>query len=403
MTKLFNQCYVYIGLWMLYSLQGTLYASGSMISRGLLSIVLVMSLYYFFYVNLQYKKPFFFKILNVFLLVFTLYGGYNMLAGVVIHSAEGERIINYFYLKDIYMSLLPVYGFFYFAKKGWLTESNIRIISVLLIVVVTANFFRIQHESLAKALEEGSRWDETTNNTGYEFLFLLPFLFYWRKHMIILNALLCYVLYFIIMGMKRGAIVIGLCVFLFMIYRMYRSSKGWSRWGIVILTGCVLCAGFYFLQDMYLSSDYFQYRIEQTLEGESSNRDYIYARLLNFFLYETSGLQFLFGGGANTTVTVAGTFAHNDWLELSVNQGVLGILLYLLYFISLYWTVYKNRHIWPSWMKGMFYVMLLILFTRSLISMSYASLSISISICLGYCLAFDNYNKYEKSDLMLHR
>ncbi len=405
MMKIVNQCYIYIGLWILYNLQGTLYASGSILSRGLLAIVLTMSLYYFFYVNYQYKISSFFKVLNILLLVFTLYGGYNMLFGGQIRLTVGDivSIPNYYYLKDIYMSLLSVYGFFHFVKKGWLNEKKIRILSLLFVIVATANYLRSQQEAMTLALEEGSLQEGFTNNASYEFLYLLPILFFWRKRVIVLNILLCYMFYFIIMGMKRGAIIIGACVFIYMIYRIYMDSKGWTRCVIFLLTCFVLCVGFYFVQDIYFSSDYFQYRIEQTLEGESSNRDYIYTKFLDHFLHETSGLQFFFGGGANATVRIAGAYAHNDWLELAINQGVLGIVLYLSYFISLFRVTRRNRLVWPQWMISLFYIMILIIFTKSLFSMSYASLSISFSICLGYCLAFDNYNKYEKSDFMLHR
>lgn len=389
---------------MLYNLQGTLYASGSIISRGLLAGVLAMSLYYFFYVNIRYCLPSFFKVLNVILSVFTLYGCYLILAAPQIRITEVDIILvpNYYYLKDIYMSLLPVYGIFHFVRKGWLNEKNIQILSLLLIIVATANYFRALHAAMAYALEKGSLQEEFTNNASYEFLYLLPILFFWRKRLIVLNFLLCYMLYFIVMGMKRGAIIIGMCVFIYMLYKMYIESKGRARWGIVLWVCAILCVGFYFVQDLYLTSDYFQARIEQTLAGNSSNRDYIYTRIVNYFLYETSALQFFFGGGANSSILIAGNYAHNDWLELAANQGVLGIVLYVSYFISLYRTARKNRQL-PQWILSMFYSLILILFVKSLFSMSYASLSISISICLGYCLAFDNYNKNEKPDLMFHR
>ena len=119
MRQYLNKCNLYILLWVLYSLQGTLYASGSIISQGILAILLLWSIYYCFVVNTKYysrELPSFIKAVNIFLIMATIYGVVLILSGKVLYITEGDIIktSNFDYLKTIYISLLPIYSFFEF-------------------------------------------------------------------------------------------------------------------------------------------------------------------------------------------------------------------------------------------------------------------------------------------------
>ena len=87
---------------------------------------------------------------------------------------------------------------------------------------------------------------------------------------------------------------------------------------------------------------YFQKRIENTLDGNSSGRDVLYNSLANYFWNETTSMQFVFGSGANATLQVVGDYAHNDWLEIAVNQGVLGLLVYVFYWMLFCKTIMSS-------------------------------------------------------------
>ena len=76
-------------------------------------------------------------------------------------------------------------------------------------------------------------------------------------------------------------------------------------------------------------------RLEQTLEGNSSNRDVLYAYLWDAWVNADFYTQ-LFGRGIAQTVNVAGNYAHNDWLELLTDVGLLGATNYLAIFVSLF-------------------------------------------------------------------
>ena len=122
MQKLFNIANIYIALWCLYFLQGLLYAEGGVVSRAVLALLLAVSLVFFAFSNIAYKLPIILYVLDVLILLFTYYG----IICIVNNEQNVLGVAGYTYLKTIYMSLLPIYSFYTFTRKGWLTENSLR-------------------------------------------------------------------------------------------------------------------------------------------------------------------------------------------------------------------------------------------------------------------------------------
>ena len=137
---------------------------------------------------------------------------------------------------------------------------------------------------------------------------------------------------------------------------------------------------------MYLfnESAYFQLRVEKTLEGGSSGRDDMYTKALKYFL-NSDVVPFFLGNGANKTYLILGNRAHNDWLELAINQGMVGVLVYLVYWLIIFYYVIKARRY-----KEVFPVVALfafIYFTKSMISMSYDAYELYSCIAIAWSVA----------------
>src|SRR5690606_4527350 len=97
---------------------------------------------------------------------------------------------------------------------------------------------------------------------------------------------------------------------------------------------------FYFTAEFYMSNEYLLQRLEKidfsTGDGAGS-RNYIYGSILDAWLTTENFLNLLFGFGfAGSLKLTNGMFAHNDWLELLSNFGLLGITIYLSLFVSLF-------------------------------------------------------------------
>ena len=386
MKKYLNICNIYILLWCIYYLQGIVYASGSIISQMILLLLMLISGYYFIEVNISYRIPSFLKVLNVFIGVMTIYGIFLILDPTPIYYSFtlSEQAGKIDFLKSLYISLLPIYSMYAFTKQGILKIESIQALTLVLIISTTLSYFRAEQEAIRKAIEIGSTREEFTNNTGYDFLSILPLVFFWNKKPILQYALLAFIFTFIVMGMKRGAIMIGLVCLIWFIYRTYKSSKS-NRSLIIFITSIAIICGVTYIIDFYNNSEYFQYRIEQTLEGNSSGRDDIYGSLWQYYINQDSLMHILFGNGAIQTVKIAGNYAHNDWLELLICQGLLGAVIYLAYFMSLYKSFKNSRN--NALLYNILGMCLFIMFASSLFSMSYNSLSLSITLCLGYCCA----------------
>ncbi len=371
-------CNIYIALWCLYYLQGTLYSSGSVISRFLLAVLLIVSLYYFLFANNRYKIPNVLKMLSCLILIWTVYG--------VIHIIIGDGGRSYIYLKNIYCALLPVFPFYVFARQGQLDESVIRRWGVVFLLIGIAQFYRFRREALAAIAEAGRDSEETTNNMGYVLLSLFPLFPLYYKKPIVQYAIIGVCMIYVLLGMKRGAIIIGIIALLWLLYVQnitYRkSNKQLLR---NLLTIVLLVFAVYYIQKLLVFSDYFNVRLEQTLEGDSSGRDRIYGNLLNGYLSETNPFLLMFGNGAVATYRLYGVYAHNDWLEIAINNGFWMIVLYLTYWIIMYRTLRRSKKNTTCYLiLSLFFI---IYFAKSFVSMSYSSIQIYSTCPLGFALA----------------
>ena len=379
----FTFCNLYILLWLIYNLQSLIFGkSGGIVSTLIVFSLIGISFYHFVYALSSYKMPKYMKGLTVLVIMFTIYGIVFILSGKTIRFMRSHVLIrNYNYIKSIYVSLLPVYSFYVYTRKRMLTKEMLQKWTLLFFVVASLQFVLQQRLALAMAID-GS--EEFTNNFGYLFLSMIPLLVFWEHKRVVQYIGLGLSIAFILLGMKRGAIFIGtLSLFVFLYHTMNNASRK-QKTRVFILTFVLVIVGVYLVSEMLQNSDYFNARVEQTLEGNSSGRDQLYGIFWQHFINESNPLLFLFGNGANATLTIAWNFAHNDWLEIAINQGLLGLLVYLYYWIMFYTTWKKSK--FDNQIHLAIGLILMIFFMKTLFSMSYDDMTVYDTLCLGYCM-----------------
>ncbi len=375
----------YVALWCLYNLQGIIYPTGSIVSQVTLAIYILISIYYFLYINYKYKLPLFINVLSVMILVMTLYGIFYMLFSPQYRFSDGNPVPKVEYFKSLYYSVLPIYAMYYFARKGILTEERIRRLSIVFIVISIFAYYHYYNSTYAMFASLGEEKEIFTNNTGYHFLKIMPLLFFWKKNISIQTFLLMIILLFIMMGMKRGAILISIICVFYLYYKSYSSLSVRQR-NLLIISFIVLISFVsYYVVNELLESSYFNSRVEATMSGDSSGRDEMYAKLWNHIIYEDNIIYLLFGNGAVATVNLAGNYAHNDWLEIAINQGLFGVVLYILYFVALY-TAIKRTKIMCRDCGNALTMVSIILFLTTVFSMSLTAIPLPMSVALGYAL-----------------
>lgn len=279
-----NICHIYFFIILLVWFNGTLYAPGGIVAQGIQAILILISLYYAFYANSKYKLPLYFKALNVLLILFTIYGAILLTGGnrlvlgqtyIALPSTE--------YLKTIYKSLLPVYPFFVFTKQGLLKESTVKVWFSIFLVLSIRSFFVTRAAKLQAAIELGSSAEEFTLNIGYTFVALLPALVLFHKKPFIQYAGMMICFYFVVAAMKRGAIICGVICLVWFIVTNLRKEQGNRKFIVLVISLAMVLGGIYLYYYMLESSSYFRYRLESTMEGDSSMRDEIYQTLWSHF------------------------------------------------------------------------------------------------------------------------
>ena len=387
--KNLNRCDFFLLIWVIYYLQGIAYPEGGIISLALLGVNLLISASCTLKVMQRRNGPIYFRGLNMLMFLFTIYGFILVLMGpsTLYYPISGKSMPSYNYIKSIYLSMLPIYTFYYYTKRRYLTAEHLRMWGVIFLASVTLSYISMHRAALEALLEKGSHADEITNNSGYLFLSCLPLLVLYRKKPLIQFTALAFVMAFIVMGMKRGAIVIGLVCAAYFMWQAIRNSTGKTRFMFIILS-VGICAGavLFFIHQMS-TSNYMMKRIEDTLSGNSSGRDNLYTFFWNYFTENADFTHYLLGRGANGTLEIYYNYAHNDWLEIAVNQGLLGIIIYAFYWFCFYKTWKHAKNIDS---KTILVLTALIFFAKTLFSMSYADMSYVSTSVLGYALATVN-------------
>lgn len=227
-------------------------------------------------------------------------------------------------------ALLAFVMFAFLGKEGILTQKFISVSAILLTVAAIPSFYNAQQLALAKLASGG---DETTVNASTIFLMLLPLLFCLRNRVVSL-VLFCVCLFFLISGAKRGNILAAVIPAVLYAWMLYKENKR-NVFKISVLIIAIAAIALW-IKDLVLSDEYLLRRLEQTLEGNTSGRDVIYSTMWDMWYGVGSIVNLLFGYGYNGTFLYSPMhkFAHNDWLEILVDFGLLGALFYAAIFIS---------------------------------------------------------------------
>lgn len=238
---------------------------------------------------------------------------------------------------SIVMALISMSAFAFLSDQHLCSERFIIVTFVVLLAASVGYFYHMRDSVLIEsALDEDQG---ITNNGGVAFLSLLPWLFLIKKRWVsILGFFVC--LYFIVLSAKRGNILASIVPSILFVSFVIKSLKGWWR-KLLCVIGIVAVVGggvVTFLEE----DEYLQKRLEDTMEGNSSGRDTIFRNAWECWVYSDEA-QFWFGHGFLATIPQIGKMAHNDWLEILVDYGLLGVVFYGLIFYRLGLVIWNEK------------------------------------------------------------
>lgn len=260
-------------------------------------------------------------------LLFTLLNLVHFLISYLWQNPSTTQIGN------ILSAMLSLSLFVCLSEKGVMGEKFFSFAGIVLLLVSIIKYYYAERLALIE-LDRKDDFD-ITNNASISFLMILPMLFLIKSNIQKWSSLLVCI-FFLISGAKRGniiAAIIPLVLFVHCLFKDSRHSILKTIFALLVITGVSYLTYYWMITDEYLL-----YRIEQTAEGYSSGRSEIYLGAWKAWLDSNNFFTYLFGYGFDGTVHQPLTlyrYAHNDWLEILVDYGLLGIPFYLMVFLSL--------------------------------------------------------------------
>ncbi|MBR3757492.1 MAG: O-antigen ligase family protein [Bacteroidaceae bacterium] len=292
---------------------------------------------------------------------------------------------------NIICTLLAIPLFTSLGRKGVFTNKFI-IVSFILLFIAGIGYF-IDGFRVATDLQ-GNNDEEVTNNSGTVFLFLLPFILCVKNKILSFIAFVLCIL-FLLFGAKRGNLVCAVIpCFLFVKYIL--TDRGTKIREKILLFILLIVSCFIFMSQIE-GNDYLLERIDDTVEGDSSNRDYIYAKAWGIWANSEYFYNMLLGYGYDTTVNhpAMKIHAHSDWLEILVNYGLIGIVFYFLIlkdYIKQIFIIKGKRK------KYVLISIVSIWFVKSIFSMGFTSPIMFVNLFfMGYVYSFNGYKNFCKN------
>ena len=379
--SLFKQHNIYTLFLIATMLPGGLMPTGSFLAVGVYYITIFLGLYYLIRLLQEPIGSKFIKGYIVFFGIMLIYCVFRFFTPDI-HYFNGNPLPPQAVLKDVCYNSLPLFAYFYFSKHGLITRRWLVVMTFIVLVLSIASYYSNYQRMLLNTLEVGRT--EFTNNMGYEFVALIPFLVLFKKRPLIQSGIALVLVFFIISSMKRGAILFGVLGLGYFVITNFRKGKTWHKLVFVLITIAAVAVLINFIQNLLLESVYFNERLQQTQEGYTSGRDVLFLDMMNYLKNGANPLQWLFGSGLDATVAVAGNLAHNDWLELLVDCGLLGVIIYFRCWYG-YWKDLKRMpkdddyHLMMIF-SGVF------MFGKTFISMGFADVQFGSMIALGCSL-----------------
>lgn len=273
-------------------------------------------------INQSYKK---YKLLGVekSILIFTVFNLVYFFISFLWLDAPSTSFIG-----NVMYAMLALLLYSFLGAEKVLTDKFLMITSVIITIAGIFYFYHVKELVLARYLMGDDK--SVTNNGSVVFLMVLPLLFLVKNRMISI-ILFCVCLFFLIYGAKRGNILAAVIPVVLYIYVFFKDDKK-SIFNILIsmavFTGITIWA-----IDLFSENEYLLGRMLSIKEGDSSGRDVIYANAWNLWYHSDNMINLLFGYGFQGMLYHTTRMAHNDWLEILVDYGLVGCLFYLSIFI----------------------------------------------------------------------
>lgn len=244
---------------------------------------------------------------------------------------------------DIVKVFLPFVAYFFFYKFffggnlgldtwGYFSQIFIPVVFLLILLFLSTRA-TIRTEGIVAY----------SDNNGYVMLYALPMLLFVKNKRLFL-VFLTVLIFGVILTGKRGAIL-GLLLAILFSWKFFMSlyvamSIRDKHIVTVALFIVILCVSTLFHEEL---SQMFQ-RMVNSLSTGGSGRDLLYKEYLQSIV-DSNYLELIFGHGIYSGLSnlSLGQMAHQDWLQILYDLGLLGIVVYISFYVALIIEIRNSR------------------------------------------------------------
>lgn len=228
------------------------------------------------------------------------------------------------------LSFFPIY---YFARNGLISDKYLSLFTYALLIIIIISFVKTRHTAFSELAYDS---DNVTINYGYLFATFVPLIFF-RKKIVVQLILFFICLVGSVISVKRGAILstsFGFALYIFYYLKQHNKYSGIKKFIINIMFVAIIWIGIYYLYMYSINNDAFMLRVEMSQGGDMSGRDTIISELWQIIMSQND-FNLIFGNGYSAVRNIIEIEAHNDWLEILVDYGIIGFTIYLAMVLSL--------------------------------------------------------------------
>lgn len=327
MNRSNNIIYIIIGLLLIYYLQGIIYTEGALSQIALFLYLGICSIYLIKTCLLKNRSD----ISNI-LIVFILVLGFYMIISPKTHyTYEGKVVSAITNYKYTCIALITFFPFYYLSRARIIGDKSLKLCFVVYFIIAILQFYN--NSAVLNSKDEYGVAGQTVNNLAYNFVLLLPYIGLYSKNRKFSITMILICSFFIVSGLKRGAIIAGCAgvVIYFYYWLVELKHRRITSNSILVLLLSLIGGGliYHFVtQNLFLLE-----RFTELADGDSSGRDVIYSTIWDYWLL-SDPWNMIFGYGFDASIDIAGRSAHNDWLELLSATGLVGIVIYFTFFVS---------------------------------------------------------------------
>ena len=159
-----------------------------------------------------------------------------------------------------------------------------------------------------------------------------------KKRIIYLSLILINIVVLFYLGTRAGLVSFLICIFIIV---LHNTKKEIQQHPIKSLF--VFLLGLLSIYIIYIElPPSFVYRLSNANVSSLGGRTGIWRELI--LLLHDNPIKVIFGFGESSTIYLTGHVAHNLFLEILFNQGVIGLLLILFYIIKASILLYRSRY-----------------------------------------------------------